>query len=427
MYAELFQFAAGRPGYYGAFGGAFIPEVLHATIEELTTAFAEARADTTFWNDYVALMASYSGRPTPITDLANLSQQLGGAKLYVKREDLNHTGAHKANNVMGQGLLAQWMGKTRVIAETGAGQHGVATATMAARLGFECSIYMGAVDVERQRPNVFWMEQLGATVVPVQDGTRVLKDAINASLRDWSESMDTTHYVMGTVCGPHPFPQMVTYFQSLIGREAREQILACTGKLPQRVYACVGGGSNASGIFAGFLDDPEVELIGVEAGGKGLDTSHHATRLHQNLGLPGIAQGYKSYFLQTTEGQMRPTHSVSAGLDYIGVGPILAHLHDIGRVRFEAATDDEVIATLRQVMRHEGIIPALESTHAFVTALKEAPRLSTDDIVLINQSGRGDKDIFTIADALDDAGWRDFLAAKVAAWESSNGSEAQHP
>ena len=425
MYAELFQFAAGREGYYGAHGGAFIPEVLHATMQELTTAFAEAQADADFWQQYVTLMGSYSGRPTPVTYLGNLSQQLGGARLYVKREDLNHTGAHKANNVMGQGLLTTWMGKTRVIAETGAGQHGVATATMAARMGFECTIYMGAIDVERQRPNVFWMEQLGATVVPVHDGTQVLKDAINAALRDWSASMDTTHYVMGTVCGPHPFPQMVTYFQSIIGREAREQILESTGKLPTHVYACVGGGSNASGMFSGFLDDREVELIGVEAGGKGLDTGQHAVRLSQHLGRPGIAQGYKTYFLQDAEGQMRPTHSVAAGLDYIGVGPILAYLHDLGRVRFESATDAEVIATLRQVMRNEGLIPALESAHAFVTALKEAPQLGRDDIVLINQSGRGDKDIFTIAEALDDGGWRAFLRHKVAAWEASDGRQEQ--
>jgi tryptophan synthase beta chain len=365
-------------------------------------------------------MQQYSGRPTPVTHLVNLSRQLGGAQIYVKREDLNHTGAHKANNVLGQGLLVQRMGKSRVIAETGAGQHGVATATMAARMGLECTIYMGAVDVERQRPNVFWMEQLGATVVPVEEGTRTLKDAINAALRDWTASMATTHYVMGTVCGPHPFPHLVTYFQSLIGREARQQILALTGKLPQRVYACVGGGSNASGIFSGFLDDPDVELIGVEAGGFGLDTDHHAARLAENKGHVGIAQGYKTSFLQNDEGQMRHTHSVSAGLDYIGVGPILAYLHELGRIRVEAATDAEVLAVMQQVMRHEGLIPALESAHGFVTALKEAPQLASDAVILINQSGRGDKDIFTIADALGDDRWRDFLRRKVASWETAS-------
>ena len=420
MYAELFDFPPGREGYYGDYGGAFIPEVLHETIRELTAAFDACRADETFWQDYVTLMQQYSGRPTPVTHLVNLSRQLGGAQIYVKREDLNHTGAHKANNVLGQGLLVQRMGKSRVIAETGAGQHGVATATMAARMGLECTIYMGAVDVERQRPNVFWMEQLGATVVPVEEGTRTLKDAINAALRDWTASMATTHYVMGTVCGPHPFPHLVTYFQSLIGREARQQILALTGKLPQRVYACVGGGSNASGIFSGFLDDPDVELIGVEAGGFGLDTDHHATRLAENKGHVGIAQGYKTSFLQNDEGQMRHTHSVSAGLDYIGVGPILAYLHEIGRIRVEAATDAEVLAVMQQVMRHEGLIPALESAHGFVTALKEAPQLASDAVMLINQSGRGDKDIFTIADALGDNRWRDFLRRKVASWETAS-------
>jgi tryptophan synthase beta chain len=417
MYAELFQFPPGREGYYGNFGGAFIPEVLHETMHELTEAFAAAQADPHFWAEYVALMGSYSGRPTPVTHLDNLSQRLGGAQIYVKREDLNHTGAHKANNVMGQGLLAKRMGKRRVIAETGAGQHGVATATMAARMGFECTIYMGAVDVVRQRPNVFWMEQLGATVIAVEDGSQTLKDAINASLRDWSVSMDTSHYVLGTVCGPHPFPHIVTYFQSIIGREARAQILETAGKLPHGVYACVGGGSNASGIFAGFLDDTDVELIGVEAGGKGLDSGQHAARLARDAGRPGVAQGYKTYFLQDAEGQMLPTHSVSAGLDYIGVGPLLAHLHQIGRVRVEAATDEEVLTTLQLVMRNEGIIPALESAHAFVTGLQEAVELSPDEVILINQSGRGDKDIFTIAEALGDASWRAFLRDKVAAWE----------
>ena len=416
MYAELFRFPAGREGYYGQFGGAFIPEILHETIRELTAAFNEAQADPAFWDAYVALMSSYSCRPTPVTHLQNLSRDLGGAQIYVKREDLNHTGAHKVNNVMGQGLLVQRMGKQRVIAETGAGQHGVATATMAARMGFECTIYMGSVDVERQRPNVFWMERLGASVVSVDDGTRTLKDAINATLRDWADSMHTTHYVMGTVCGPHPFPQMVTYFQSLIGREARSQMLEQTGQLPKRVYACVGGGSNASGIFAGFLDDADVELVGVEAGGLGLDSGHHAARLAQNVGSTGVAQGYKTRFLQNGEGQMRPTHSVSAGLDYVGVGPILAYLHDIGRIRVEAATDAEVLASLQRVMRREGIIPALESAHAFVTALHEAPHLSPRDSILINQSGRGDKDIFTVAEALGDEPWREFLRQKVEEW-----------
>jgi len=423
MYDELFQFPPDRPGYYGEFGGAFVPEILHETLIELGDAFEEARQDPAFWDEYVRVMSTYSCRPTPMTDCGNLSEKFGGARIFVKREDLNHTGAHKANNVMGQGLLVKRMGKKRVIAETGAGQHGVATATMAARLGFECTIYMGEEDVHRQRPNVFWMEQLGAEVIAVKDGTRTLKDAINASLRDWVESMGTTHYVLGTVCGPHPFPQMVMHFQSIIGKEAREQILAQTGKLPRRVYACVGGGSNASGIFAGFLDDPAVELVGVEAGGHGLETEKHATRLAGGKGSAGVAQGYKTFFVQDEEGLMKDTHSVAAGLDYIGVGPILAYLNQTGRVRFEAATDREVVDALRVVLRSEGLIPALESAHAFATAFKETPALSSDETVLINLSGRGDKDIFTIADALGDERWKDFLRWKVAGYDAKPGEE----
>ena len=304
-------------GYYDGFGGAFLPEILVATFEELEKTFLEARDDPGFWKDYVNIMSSYSCRPTPLTFAENLTRHFGGGRIYIKREDLNHTGAHKANNVMGQGLLVKRMGKTRVIAETGAGQHGVATATMAAKFGFDCTIYMGEVDVKRQRPNVFWMEQLGAKVVPVKDGTRVLKDAINEAFRDWVTNMDTTHYVLGTACGPHPFPTMVSYFQSIIGKEARSQILKAESRLPDRVYACVGGGSNALGIFSGFLDDP-VELIGVEAGGKGLDSGRHAVRLTTPDASVGVAQGYKTYFLQNNDGQMRETHSVAAGLDYIG-------------------------------------------------------------------------------------------------------------
>jgi len=400
-------------GYYGAFGGAFIPEILVATFEELERAFDAARADPAFWAEYEALMGSYSCRPTPLTFADNLTAHLGGARIYVKREDLNHTGAHKANNVMGQGLLVKRMGKRRVIAETGAGQHGVATATMAAKLGLECTIYMGEVDVARQRPNVFWMQRLGATVVPVTDGTRILKDAINEAFRDWVTNMDSTHYVLGTACGPHPFPAMVSWFQSIIGKEAREQVLAATGQLPRRVYACVGGGSNAMGIFGGFFDDAEVELVGVEAGGDGLESGRHAARLSSDDASVGVAQGYRTYFLQDDDGQMRETHSVAAGLDYVGVSPILAELRDSGRVRFEAATDREVVDALSLAMRKEGLIPALESSHAFARAFAEAPTLSPDDVVLINQSGRGDKDIFTVADAFDDPGWKQFILDKA--------------
>jgi tryptophan synthase beta chain len=300
-----------------------------------------------------------------------------------------------------------------VIAETGAGQHGVATATMAAKFGFDCTIYMGEVDVERQRPNVFWMEQLGAKVVSVKEGSRTLKDAINEAFRDWVSNMDDTHYVLGTACGPHPFPEMVTYFQAIIGLEARRQILERTGQLPKRVYACVGGGSNAMGIFSGFLDDPGVELVGVEAGGHGLDTHQHASRLSSPDASVGVAQGYKTYFLQNPDGQMNETHSVAAGLDYVGVSPILAHFHDTGRARFTAATDTEVVAALKLTLRKEGLIPALESSHAFAQAFKEAPSLTPEDVILINQSGRGDKDIFTIADAIKDPEWEAFIQKKA--------------
>ena len=398
-------------GYYGEFGGAFIPEILTSTFDELVDAFEKAKADPVFWQEYMHIMSTYSCRPTPLTFAENLTRHFEGARIYIKREDLNHTGAHKANNVMGQGLLVKHMGKTRVIAETGAGQHGVATATMAARFGFRCTIYMGEVDVERQRPNVFWMERLGAEVIPVVDGTRILKDAINEAFRDWVTHMDDTHYVLGTACGPHPFPEMVSYFQSVIGREARDQIMEREGRLPSRVYACVGGGSNALGIFSGFLDD-RVELVGVEAAGNGLETGRHASRLASNDGSVGVAQGYKTYFLQDRDGQMKETHSVAAGLDYVGVSPILAWHRERGRIRFEAATDSEVLDAMSLTIRKEGLIPALESAHAFAQAFKEAPDLSADDIILINQSGRGDKDIFTIAEAFADPGWKEFIRKK---------------
>lgn len=399
-------------GYYEGFGGAYLPEILVATFDELVETFQEAKNDPSFWREYTDIMSTYSCRPTPVTFAENLTKHFGGARIYIKREDLNHTGAHKANNVMGQGLLTKRMGKTRVIAETGAGQHGMATATMAAKFGFKCVVYMGEVDVQRQRPNVFWMERLGAKVVPVKEGTKILKDAINEAFRDWVTNMDTTHYVLGTACGPHPFPTMVSYFQSIIGKEARRQILKVEGKLPTRVYACVGGGSNALGIFSGFFDDP-VELVGVEAGGKGLSSGRHAVRLSSEDASIGVAQGYKTYFLQNNDGQMKETHSVAAGLDYVGVSPILSNLKEKGRIRFEAATDKEVMNAFSLTIRKEGLIPALESAHAFAQAFKEAPTLAKDDIILVNQSGRGDKDIFTIADALADPEWRKFIQKKA--------------
>jgi tryptophan synthase beta chain len=402
-----------KAGYYGRFGGAFIPEILSTTLDQLQIAFKEAREDPDFWSTYQRFMSTYSCRPTPLTYAENLSRHLGGPQIYLKREDLNHTGAHKLNNVIGQGLVVARMGKTRVIAETGAGQHGVATATMAAKFGYSCTIYMGEVDVARQRPNVFWMEQLGAKVVPVKDGARILKDAINEALRDWSANMDTTHYVLGTACGPHPFPEMVSYFQSIVGLEVRGQVVEQAGRSPSRVYACVGGGSNALGIFSGFIEDPQVELVGVEAGGKGLESDKHATRLASGRGSVGVAQGYKTYFLQDDDGQMLETHSVAAGLDYIGVSPILSSYHEEGRIRFEAATDAEVIEATKLTMKMEGIIPALESAHALAGAVKEAGEMGQDDVVIVNLSGRGDKDIFTIADALGDAAWKSFIMTKA--------------
>jgi tryptophan synthase beta chain len=314
---------------------------------------------------------------------------------------------------MGQGLLCQRLGKRRVIAETGAGQHGFATATMAAKFGYDCKIYMGSVDVARQRPNVFWMENLGAEVIAVEDGQKTLKDAVNSCMRDWVTNMADTHYILGTACGPHPFPEMVSWFQSVIGIEAREQIIKQAGKLPDRVYACVGGGSNAMGIFQGFFDDENVELIGCEAGGEGVGSYMHSARLAYDDASVGVAQGYKTYFLQNDEGNMNETHSVAAGLDYIGINPIFSYLWEQGKVRFEAATDVEVKEALKLTMRTEGLIPALESTHAFVTAIAEAPTMGKDEVILINQSGRGDKDIFTIADALGDAKWKAFIDGKA--------------
>lgn len=405
-------------GYYGEFGGRFTPEVLHETLEAFTAVYQAARQDCEFWSEFTALLSNYSGRPTPLTYAENLTRYLGGAKIFIKREDLNHTGSHKLNIGLGQMLLAKRTGKTRVIAETGAGQHGVATATLAAKFGLNCTIYMGAIDVERQYPNVFWMRKLGAEVVPVSTGTQTLKDAMNQALQDWSTNMDTTHYVLGTACGPHPFPEMVAWFQSVIGLEARSQILQQAGTLPTAVYACVGGGSNAIGIFSGFLEDAAVQLIGVEAGGAGINTPHHASRLASSKASVGIAQGYKTYFLQNQDGQMQDTHSVAAGLDYVGVSPLLAHLTQADRIRVETATDAEVLEACQLCMSKEGLIPALESAHAFVQAFKDAPHYPSNYCIVINQSGRGDKDIFTIANAFEDDAWKAFLNNQVSSLDS---------
>ncbi len=402
-----------KKGYFGQFGGMFVPEILRTTFDQLIVEYDKIKTDPAFWAEYKELMSTYSCRATPITYAQNLSEHLGGAQIYLKREDLNQTGAHKANNVMGQGLLTKRMGKTRVIAETGAGQHGVATATMAARMGFDCTIYMGKVDVLRQRPNVFWMEKLGAEVIAVEEGSKTLKDAINAAFRDWAGNMDNTHYVLGTACGPHPFPEMVSWLQSIISEESIVQMPKIAGRLPDKIYACVGGGSNALGAFYHYLDKPEVELIGIEAGGRGLDTQDHAARLVGGDASIGVSQGYKTYFLQDPEGQMLETHSIAAGLDYVGVSPILANYRDTGRVRFEVATDEEVIAAVKLLVKKEGIIPALESSHGLAGAFREAAKLPKDKVVLVNLSGRGDKDIFTIADAFEDEKWEDFIIAKA--------------
>ncbi|WP_139491773.1 tryptophan synthase subunit beta [Brevibacillus dissolubilis] len=401
-----------KEGYFGQYGGIFIPEILYPAFQNLIEEYHKIKEDESFWNEFLHILQNFSGRPTPLTYASKLTEHFGKAKIYIKREDLNHSGAHKINNVIGQGLLTKRMGKTRVIAETGAGQHGVATAIMAAKMGLKATIYMGAVDVERQYPNVFWMKQLGAEVVAVESGQATLKDAINEAMRDWVSSFEDTHYALGTACGAYPFPEMVTYFQSVIGKEVKQQILTAEGRLPSRIYACVGGGSNAMGVFHEFLPSTEVELVGVEAGGKGEESGQHAARIAFKQAKVGVAQGYKTLFLQDHEGQMQETHSIAAGLDYVGVSPILADLHEQNRVRFEAALDHEVIEAVKLIIKQEGIIPAFESSHAFARAFAEIPNTSKDDIVVINLSGRGDKDIFNIAEGLQDDEWKTFIARR---------------
>jgi tryptophan synthase beta chain len=386
-----------RPGRFGPYGGAYIPETLAPTVAALEAAYQQARNDPAFWAEFDALQRSYVGRPTALTYASRLTAKLGGAKIYLKREDLAHTGAHKINNALGQGLLARRMGKTRVIAETGAGQHGVATATVCALLGIECVVYMGVDDMARQRPNVFRMKLLGAEVRGVASGSRTLKDAINEAMRDWVTHPDS-YYLLGSALGPHPYPTMVRDFQSVIGREAREQILAAAGKLPDVVIACVGGGSNAIGMFHGFLDDASVDLRGVEAGGRGAALGEHAARF--SGGRLGVLHGAYTYVLQDDDGQIALTHSISAGLDYAAVGPEHALLHDEERAFYTSVNDDEALEAFQMLSRLEGIIPALESAHAVAEAIKLAPTLPADQVVLVNLSGRGDKDIFTVADAL---------------------------
>ena len=396
-------------GFFGEFGGRFVPEILLPALTELEELFFGLRDDPAFWQEYLTLTQEFSGRPTPLTPLRRLSKQLGGAQIWLKREDLNHSGAHKINNVLGQGLLVQRMGKQRVIAETGAGQHGLATAIMAARLGLEATIYMGAEDIERQYSNVFWMRQLGSNVVGVTTGAQTLKEALDEALRDWAASVESTHYVLGTACGPAPFPELVSYFQSVISAEIKEQAMRQMGRLPDEIVACVGGGSNAMGAFAAFLEDEKVKLVGIEAGGLSLQDGEHSIRLSQNTGETGIAQGYKTLFLQNDDGQLGDTHSIAAGLDYVGVSPILAHLSQQGRVIADSATDTEVTEAFSLLMKTEGIIPALESAHALAGGFKRAQQMTPEQNLVINLSGRGDKDIFTVARAFPQPEWAGFL------------------
>lgn len=382
-------------GHFGVYGGLFVAETLMGPLTELRLAYEKFMLDKDFLAELDWELQNYVGRPSPLYFAERWSKQLGGAKIYLKREDLNHTGAHKINNTVGQALLAKRMGKTRIIAETGAGQHGVATATVAARLGLECVVYMGAVDIERQAANVYRMKLLGARVVPVTSGSKTLKDALNEAMRDWVTNIDDTFYIIGTVAGPHPYPAMVRDFQTIIGREAREQIQAHEGRLPDAVIACVGGGSNAIGLFHPFIDDKDVAIYGVEAAGLGIQTGHHAAPLC--AGKVGVLHGNRTYLVEDENGQIIETHSISAGLDYPGVGPEHAWLKDIGRADYVAINDEEALQAFHALTRIEGIIPALESSHALAYAAKLAPTMDKDKIIIVNLSGRGDKDIHTVA------------------------------
>lgn len=398
--AKLNSYRTGpdETGHFGIFGGQFVAETLMPLILELDAAYEASKKDPEFAKELSGLLKHFVGRESPLYFAERLTEHYGGAKIYLKREDLNHTGAHKINNCMGQILLAQRMGKKRIIAETGAGQHGVATATVAARFGLECAIYMGETDIERQKPNVFRMKLLGAEVIPVKSGARTLKDAMNEALRDWVTNVEDTFYIIGTVAGPHPYPELVRDFQCVIGEETRRQIMEAEGRLPDTLLACIGGGSNAMGLFHPFLDDENVDIIGVEAAGHGIDTDKHAASLKG--GRPGVLHGNRTYLLQDDDGQILEAHSISAGLDYPGIGPEHSWLNDIGRVKYVNATDAEALEAFQLCCKLEGIIPALESAHALAYLEKLAPDLPKDHIIVINLSGRGDKDIFTVADAL---------------------------
>ena len=392
---QMYDLPDGR-GHFGPYGGVFVAETLIRALDELKESYARYREDPEFKAELEETLHRYVGRPSPVYHARRWSERLGGAQIWLKREDLNHTGAHKINNTVGQALLARRLGKKRVIAETGAGQHGVATATVAARFGMECVVYMGSVDVARQAPNVYRMKLLGATVVPVESGSKTLKDALNEAMRDWVTNVDSTFYIIGTVAGPHPYPMLVRDFQSVIGRECVGQMLEAVGRHPDAVIACVGGGSNAMGIFHSYIAHEGVQLIGVEAAGLGIATGHHAASLC--AGRPGVLHGNRTYLMEDDDGQIIETHSISAGLDYPGVGPEHAWLKDSGRAQYVAVTDDEALAAFHDCCRLEGIIPALESSHALAYAAKLAPTLPTDKVLLVNLSGRGDKDIATVAE-----------------------------
>ena len=389
--------APDEKGFFGEFGGSFVSETLIRALDELKIAYAQAKNDPQFWATFNRDLALYVGRPSPIYYAERLSQHLGGAKIYLKREDLNHSGAHKINNTVGQALLAKKMGKKRVIAETGAGQHGVASATVAARFGMQCTVFMGADDIQRQAPNVYRMKLLGAKVVAVDSGSRTLKDAMNEALREWVACVDDTFYIIGTAAGPAPYPELVRDFQCVIGNECKTQMADLVGKQPDVAVACVGGGSNAIGLFHPYIEEKSVRLVGVEAGGLGVETlDKHAAPISSNSPV-GVLHGFKSYLMQDENGQVSATHSVSAGLDYPGVGPEHAHLHKIGRVAYTAVNDDEALSAFHDLCRYEGIIPALESSHALAWAIQNAPKMNKDEIILVNLSGRGDKDINTVA------------------------------
>ena len=400
-------------GYFGEYGGRFVDDSLKPLLSQIECFFKECMHSDEFWNEYYDILKNFVGRPTPLLYAENATKALGGANIYLKLECLANTGAHKINNAIGQALIAKKMGKTRIIAETGAGQHGIATACICARLGLDCEIYMGELDIERKQPNVFSMEMFGAKVIPVKTGTRTLTDAVDEAFRVWSTRTKDTYYLIGSALGPSPYPDMVREFQSIIGKEAKKQFLEMNNKLPDILIACVGGGSNSIGFFSEFIDEPSVKLIGVEAGGTGNKVGEHAIRMTGTKGTVGAIQGYKSLFLQDKEGKLLPTHSISAGLDYAGIGPQLAYLGETGRIQFTSAKDEEVINAVKFFARHEGIVPALESSHGLAEAIRLAPTLDKNTNIIVNVSGRGDKDIFITAKAINGKKWFDFLQAEI--------------